>query len=527
LDHAAGAGTIEFASPDNVKGRTMRRVFAAIGAVGLAAGVVFGGPAPAPPPAAAPTVPELVAKLGSEDFREREAAAAALEKAGAAAIPVLRDAQASENPEVRQRAAAIVRRLQRAADSTNRLAPKKISLAYRDVPLGTAVNDLKGRTGLNIVFDHTRVADPLRKVTCVTGEVSTWEALEAFCAAAGLKEAFRAELDVPKVQVTGRRAYTPPPQVPTPDAVPIVLVDGKGPGLPGARGSAVRVLALPASYPGHRVTLGTGETTLCFDVTPSPGLNWHDVTAVKITKLVDDAGRVGGAGTARPPDAGGNDFDGGVVVWGGVAGFGGPVMGGGGIRFDPRTGAPIYPDTVPNPRVVAVPLKLGTPTARSIRRLEGAVLGEITLVNQTLLTVTDPTKNTGVAHDGLGQVRLTVVGVTEARAGGTTVQLLLQYPSPWSVSARRGLNPGGIWPEAPRSAGQMPSVQAYDAAGKAMPAGGGGSNYTDSSDDGQTTLQHTTLIFRKDVGAPAKLVVTGPRPLVVEVPFVMENVPLP
>jgi hypothetical protein len=37
---------------------------------------------------------------------------------------------------------------------------------------------------------------------------------------------------------------------------------------------------------------------------------------------------------------------------------------------------------------------------------------------------------------------------------------------------------------------------------------------------------HMTLAFRKDA-APAKFVVVGPRPMVVEVPFVMENVPLP
>ena len=199
---------------------------------------------------------------------------------------------------------------------------------------------------------------------------------------------------------------------------------------------------------------------------------------------------------------------------------------GGGMRFDPRTGMPIYPDSVPNPRIIAVPLKLGTPTARSIKRMEGFVLGEITLASQTLLTVTDPTKNTGVAFDGAGQVRLTVVAVTEGKGGGTAVQLLLQYPSPWSVSARRGWNPGGIWPESPRAPNQLPAVQSFDAAGKQLYATSGG-GYTGSSDDGVTMNQNLTLTFRKDAGVPAKLVVVGPRPMIVEVPFAMENVPLP
>jgi hypothetical protein len=501
----------------------MSRLFATVGTLGLAAGIVFAGPGPeAPSPVA---VPDLVARLGSEDFREREAAVAALEKVGPGAIPTLREAMKASDPEVRQRAAAILLKLQRAADSTAKLAPKKLALNYTDVPIGTAVNDLKNRTGLNIIFDHTRVADPLRKVTCVTGELSPWEALDAFCAAAGLKEDFRIELDVPKVQVTGRRAYNPPPQVPAPDAVPIVLIDGKGPLPVGDRRTAVRVVALPPSFPGHRYTLGTGEMTLCFDVAPVPGLNWQDVTGVRITKLIDDAGRAGGAAAPRRHEIP-NDFaeGGGVVVFGGMGGqWAGPGFGG---RFDPRTGAPIYPDTVPNPRIVPVPLKLATPTARSIKRLEGAVLGEITLPNQTLLTINDPSKNTGTAFDGPGQVRLTIESVTDAKGGGTSLQLLLQYPSPWSVSARRGFNPGGLWPEAPRQGNAMPVVRAFDAAGKPMVTTGGQS-HSDSSDDGQTLMQHTTLTYAKSAGVPAKLVVTGPRPLIVEVPFVMENVPLP
>jgi hypothetical protein len=499
----------------------MRRLFVAVGTLGLATGVLLGGPAPTPTPVTASPA-ELVVQLGSDDFREREAAVAALEKAGAAAIPALQEATKSDIPEVRLRAAPILHKLQRASDSISRIAPKKVALNYKDTPLGAAVNDLKARTGLNIIFDQTRVANPIRKVTCVTGEVPVWEALDAFCAAAGLKETFQQELDVPKVQITGRRGYTPRPQIPNADSTPIVLIDGKHTRLPGDRATAVRVVALPASFPGHRVTLGSGDTTLCFDITPAPGLNWQDVNAVKITKLIDDAGRYGGAGTVKPTFV--ESFESELVILGG----GGRAVfaPGGGGRFDPRTGAPIYPDTIPNPRIVAVPLKLGTPTARTIKRMEGLVLGEITLANQTLVTVIDPTKNTGVAFDGAGQLRLTVVGVTEVKGGGTSVQLLLEYPSPWSVSARRGFNPGGIWPEAPRPGNQMPVVHSFDADGKSMQATFG-NNYTDSSDDGLTMHQHMTLNYRKDAGAPAKLTVIGPRSAVVEVPFVMENVPLP
>jgi hypothetical protein len=491
----------------------MTRLFAAVGAVGLMAGAALGAP-PSPTPA------ELVAKLGSDEYAAREAAARALARLGPEALPALRDALKSSDPEVRARVAPLITQLQRTADSAGRLTPKKLALNYKDVPLATALADFKLRSGLNLVFDTAKVADPLRAVTVSTAEVSVWEALDAFCTAAGLREEFRSELEMPKVQNQNRRAYTPPPQIPGPDAVPVVLVEGTPRAVPGDRRTAVRVLALPASFPGHRVTLGTGDTTLCFDVAPQPGLNWVDVTAVKVTRLTDDAGRVGGAGRARSND--GTDFGDEVVAFAGPGGFGG-FGGRGVVRFNPQTGMPIYPDTVPNPRIVEVPLKLATPSARSIKRLDGSVLGEVLLTNQTLLTVADPTKTTGTAHDGLGNFRLTVQGVTETKAGGTQVQLVLQYPPPWA--RRGGFNPGGIWPESPRP-GATPTVQAFDAAGKAMPASTSG-GYSDSSDDGQTMYQHVTMTFRKDAGVPAKFVVTGSRPVTVEVPFVLENVPLP
>jgi hypothetical protein len=468
----------------------------------------------------------LVAQLGSEEFREREAAAAALERAGAAALPALREGVKSSDPEVRKRAGELLVKLQRATESASRLVPKTVALNYKDVPLGAAIGDLKARTGLNITIDPNRIADPLRKVTCVTGAVPVWEALEAFCAAAELREVFTNELEVPKVQVSGRVAFTPAAQVPNPEAVPIVLVDGKRPGPPGSRNTAVRVLALPPSFPGHRVTLGTGQVTLCLDVAPAPGLNWQDVVAVKITRLTDDAGRAGGAGAPRPTTF--EPFDSDVLV-----GWGGPGVrfgGGFGGRFDPRTGAPLFPDSMPNPRVIPVPLKLATPDARKIKRLEGLILGEIVLDKQPLVTVSEPAKHVGSTFEGPGQVRLTVVAAGEPKGPtGATLQLTLEYPAPWALSARRGWNPGGIWPEAPRPGNQAPTLQVLDPAGKPIqPQRNATANVADLANfDGTTMHQSLTMQFARDAGAPAKLVVTGPRPLVVEVPFVLENVPLP
>ncbi|HEY1187429.1 MAG TPA: HEAT repeat domain-containing protein [Gemmata sp.] len=495
----------------------MRRLFAAIGTCGLAIGVVTAGDVPQPP-SSPPAVSELIVRLGSGSFHEREAATAALYKAGPGAIPALREAARSKDPEVRHRAAGALFRLQRTADSAALLAPKKVALAYRNAPLGTALNDLSTRTGVKIALDPERVANPLRTVTCETGELPVWEAIERFCAAAGLEEVNRLELDVPK-QPLSRHGYVSFPQPPAPGAVPVTLIDGRG-RLPGARATAVRVVAVPRSFPGHRVTLGTGETTLCFDIAPAPGLNWQDVVAVKVHKLIDDAGRTGGAGSeGAEPARNGSEV---VVQWGGGPG-GGFVMGGG--RFDPQTGRPILPESVPNPRIVPVPLKLGTPTAKSIKRLEGCVLGEVLVANQYLITVPDPVKQSQGSFNGPGQTRLTIDAVSDAPNGDTRVLVKLQHPAPWAVSARRGRNPGGVWPEAPRGADHTPTLKGLDAQGREV-ALRTRTNLIDNSDDGLALIHHIQLEFRKGA-APAKLVLVGSRPAIVEVPFVLENVPLP
>jgi hypothetical protein len=505
-----------------LKDRTMRLLLATVGACGIAVGMAVASGEPVAPTPAAPASPStselraLVEKLGAERYSDREAAAAALEKIGAPAIEALAGAANSDSPEVRERAGAMLVKLRRIAESGNRLVAKRVKLDYKDIPLGTAFNDLKAATGLNITLDPSRIENPLRRVTCKTAELPVWEALDAFCIAAGLREAFVADLAVPKPRNFGRGGYVPPPQIPDADTVPVLLIDGKPQKLPGDRATAVRVLVLPPSFAGHKVTLGTGEISLCLDVTPAPGLNWQDVTGVKISRLIDSAGRVGGAGIEKPATPGNQDPNG-MVVFARPGGIG--MM-----RFD-ANGNAISPDTVPNPRILSVPLKLNSLSSRSLKRLEGSIFGEVQVPNQPLITVVDPKKHVNSAFNGPGELRFTVLDVKEAPGTGGlgTVRVQIESPSAWVVNARkRGWNPG--WPEAPRmTVGNR--VEAFDAAGKPFPLAMNG--YSDMSDDGMTTIATMTMTFRPGIGLPAKLVVVGPKTVTVEVPFALEDVPLP
>lgn len=231
----------------------MKKLFSTLGLIGWTIGAAVGQPPPGPTPA----VQQWIEQLGSEDFRTREKATTALENAGAVAIAPLRTALQSDDPEIRLRATAILQKLQRAADSAERLAAPRLALDYQNLPLGVAFNDFRHRSGLPLMLEVRQLADPFRRVTLRTGELPVWEALDAFCRAAGLREQFRPDVDIPRMPKTNR-PYALPPVLPTAYSVPIVLVDddGHSPRLPGDRRTAVRVLVLPPTFPGHRTHWG-------------------------------------------------------------------------------------------------------------------------------------------------------------------------------------------------------------------------------------------------------------------------------
>ncbi len=492
----------------------MKKLLSTVGLLGLTLGAAVGQP-----PEPTPLVQQLIQQLGSEDFRTREKATADLENAGPAAIVPLRTALKSDDPEIRLRAAAILQKLQRAADSAERLTAPRLALDYQNVPLGVAFNDFRHRSGLPLTLDARQVADPFRRVTLRTGELPVWEALDAFCRAAGLQEQFCPDVELPKMPKTNRH-YALPPIVPTAHNVPMVLVDddGHSPRPLGDRRTAVRVLVLPPAFPGHRIQLG-GEVTLCCDITPAPGVPWQGVATVKIHKLIDEAGR-SGSGTCR---LGSEEWAFGheVVAF---AGGRGAFLARRGVRID-ATGHIIPIATLPNPRIVPLSLKLDTPRAKRLQRLEGAVVGEITAANQPLITVKEPTRSVGHRFEGPGDVQLNIQAF-HTRGDHHALQLELAYPPPWLQNARRGRNPGGIWPEAPQPTSSGPTVRLHDATGSEIPAQFT-HRFLDTVNNDERYVQTFSLVYAKNAGLPAQLVVMGTRSWVVEVPFVLENVPLP
>ena len=507
---------------------TMRRLLAAVGVLAVGAG---GAAADAPP---GPRLDGLVRQLGDARYRDREAAARELLRAGPDAVPALRAAlTGSPDPEVRARAEGLLDQLARQADSARLITPKLVTYDYRAVPLAAVINDLKTKTGINLTLVPGKVADPARPVTLTAaGEVPAWQAVEDLCAAAGLREEFRIELAPPNQQSTSyypnarfRRVYDESAQQHTlPGAVPVFLADGKGDAVPGSRASAVRVLALPGRFPANKIVRGAGRVILTLDVTPLPGLNWQEVSSVRVTRADDEDGRPVFADLKPQNDLPANPGYG----WG----WGGQMWAGGGIWIDNEYGY-AGPRGVANPRLVPVALRTDDRAIRKLARFEGVVVGEVNLTNVPLFTVDALAEAAGKPPlVGPNDTKLSVTGYAAGPDGRTTVRVRVEMWQQWVLQQlkRGGFNNGvmfwgGGWND---SLGNLPNQLAWaDAAGKPV----GAPQQTSSSYTGDGWRQSVEVEFQFPKtgkhGPPVKLVMRGTKPVTVEVPFRMTDVALP
>src|SRR5437588_425154 len=115
--------------------------------------VVAAGWAAARPGEPAPDrVQQLVGRLGSANYRDREAATRELDALGPAALDALRRAAQTDDPETRRRAAELVGRIGERAAGARLLTPTVVAFDYAGKPLADAVADLARRTGLQITL---------------------------------------------------------------------------------------------------------------------------------------------------------------------------------------------------------------------------------------------------------------------------------------------------------------------------------------------------------------------------------------
>jgi hypothetical protein len=108
---------------------------------------------PAPSPAAVEKGDSEIAKLiddiGDEDYRTREKAGRLLAGLGEKALPQMRAAlRATESPEVQRRLAVLVRKM----DTERLVAPKRITIAKKQMTVKAAIDEIARQSGYRIEF---------------------------------------------------------------------------------------------------------------------------------------------------------------------------------------------------------------------------------------------------------------------------------------------------------------------------------------------------------------------------------------
>jgi hypothetical protein len=128
-----------------------------------------------------PKVAQLIADLGSEDYRAREKAGRELAALGEKALPDMRAALlAAEQPEVQRRLTVLVRKM----DHDRLVSPKKVTLAARDRTPKDALAEIEKQTGYKIDYSGPGGAGET-KHRFEFDNAPFWEAVDKVAAATG------------------------------------------------------------------------------------------------------------------------------------------------------------------------------------------------------------------------------------------------------------------------------------------------------------------------------------------------------
>ena len=279
----------------------------------------------------------LVAKLGSGQFAEREAAARGLEKLGADALAPLRAARADRDPEVRARAAILLDKIEKRL----LVRPTLVTLDADDRPVAEVVRDLGNRTGMPPTIDVEGNPLTARKITVRSrSPIPYWAAIDLICDSAGLRstqapQGFGGQGSATVLLFSPGEPAIPP--APTSDSGPfrvkLVKLDYH----------RERTLELPPGLPASQ-PVGNGPRhrfSAQIQVSAEPRLFLAQAGPIRIEQAVDDSGR---SLLPAPPAVGPDEME----VEALESGLGGA-----------------FP--------VTIPLRYPEPAGRSIGRLRGTV----------------------------------------------------------------------------------------------------------------------------------------------------------
>ena len=458
----------------------------------------------------------LVADLGRDDYEAREAAAAELLAAGAAARPALEKALTDGDPEVRRVARDLIAHLARRAEASEVLEPRPFRLAYRDVPLSYVLEDFARRTGCRVSLDPA-VAPRLndKKITLDTGTTSFWDALASIGRAAGLTEKKPAPGEVtyssPNVY-SGRgflmkRAYYPgnprPSGLPSVSTTQIVMTEGQPPAWPTFRAGSLRLRALPPGSPlgDWTATKGDEEVFLGLEVASEPSVGWQGVQSLRVEKAVDDAGQVLGHPQSfhlAPPQP--NPYED-VVMWESSYSYAPAAASGGGEHVPMR-------------------LRLGKRPATRLKELRGTATVKLQTPPQPVVAIENILKSAAGGAKGDDGTQLKVIEWQREAGGALKLRVSVEYPQPQGANMWGGFR---RWGGSNGLEGGLRNLVLYDANGHLVRQ-----TAAEHLDDGTGGPSEYRVTFQPAPGQaePTRLVLEGRRTVIVDVPFVLRDVPL-
>ena len=501
---------------------------AGIGTGWAAGGEPAGGKKPTAQQAAAERAARLIADLNSDDFETRQRAVRDLEMMGPAAGPALQKAVANGDPEVRRLALDVAAKIARKMEAAEVLEPKRLRLAYRDVPLHVAVQDFARVSGAQIQLDG--VKDTNRKITLDTGYTTFWDAFDKFCTAAGLAEKV---FDSPATAHNEYPGYATPwgvrrrmliwtrrgPMQQQAEIMPalnnghFVLTDAdKVTPRPSYQAGALRFRALPAGTSmGQLSTLkGDNELVLGLEIIPEPHLAWERVQTLRIDRAVDDRGQVLTAAEAHPgADAPMNDADE-VVVYGGWDG--GNTATNAGQRLPLR-------------------LALGRQPSSVLKELSGVATIKMQTSTQPLATIDNvlAAKDKGVkAGDGSF---LKVVEIKRDEGGRVEIHIRVDQPQEEGANANMWMWGGVRWGGMGGDGQEVDNTVStghlvlFDSRGHLVRLV---SKEQIWDPNGINNNEEYRFVYQVAKGQPdpAKLVLQGRRAVTIDVPFTLKDVPL-
>jgi hypothetical protein len=478
----------------------------------------------------------LVAQLGNFEFRDREAAAAALEAMGAEALPVLRRAAQDNDAEVRRRCRELIECIEKHTLSARLLEPRLVHLAFQDMPVPEALATFNRISGYNLELGGDKSQLAGRKITLDTGMVSFWDAFDQFCTKAGLVEAAllpdaskAASTDQPMPLAPWTSAYRNPYS--GLDVSKLVLVDGKVPELPACRTGAVRVRLLPKHAPLPVHYGGDNEKVIGLEVAPEPGMLWQGILSLRVEHASDDRGRP----LTQPDVALGEPVDTAASL---------PA-----VRF--LNGSAYYDmgDASTNPKHIAVRLQMAGPGAKAVKELQGKVCLQVQTPPEPLIAVENILKANGETVKGPSGGAIKILEIKQDANGQVNVRLTLELPPPEvgdtgdAVAGARGFGRGfRINRAVMRMRGgvaetEAPEIELFDAQGQPFQrtsatagpsqAGVAGVGLPGVGFIGGPLDYQLTFVPRPGQAEPARLVYNGRRTVTIDVPFKLENVPLP